>query len=123
MLRIGRLAIAASFAMLLPITAPARKPLPAAKPTVMTLHRGQPGSVDLQTNASTGYTWKVDAPRGIAVTLDKTVPTRPGMAGAPSLVTYRIVGNKRGTYRVVFRYLRPWEGIAIRTLIYRVRIV
>lgn len=91
--------------------------------TIMTLHRGQPGSVELQTNASTGYAWKVDAQRGIEVTLAGVAPTRPGMVGAPSVATYRILGRKRGTYRIVFRYMRPWEGKAVRTLTYRVRIV
>lgn len=91
--------------------------------TAITLHRGEPGSVELQTNASTGYGWKVDADRGIDVTLIKTIPTRPGMVGAPSIATYRILGRKRGSYRIVFRYMRPWEGKAVRTLRYRVRIV
>jgi predicted secreted protein len=86
------------------------------------LRRGQSASVELQTNASTGYGWKVDADRGISVTLVATVATRPGMAGAPSVATYRIVGTKRGMYRIVFRYMRPWEGKAVRTLTYLVRI-
>ena len=89
----------------------------------MTLRRGQPASVELQTNASTGYAWKVDADRGIDVTLVATVATRPGMVGAPSVATYRVVGAKRGTYRIVFRYMRPWEGKAVRTLTYLIRIV
>lgn len=86
------------------------------------LRRGQAAVVELQTNASTGYTWKVDAEAGIQVTLASTMPTRPGMVGAPSVATYRITGTKRGTYRIVFRYLRPWENKAVRTLTYRVRI-
>jgi predicted secreted protein len=124
MLSPWRLATAALLAALIPMTAPGAEPRAGAvKPTVMTLHRDQPGDVDLQTNASTGYSWKVDAPRGVEVTLVKTVPTRPGMVGAPSVVTYRIVGTKRGIYRIVFRYMRPWERKAVRTLVYRVRIV
>nr|WP_281178769.1 protease inhibitor I42 family protein [Sphingomonas pruni] len=87
------------------------------------MRRGQPARVDLQTNASTGYMWKVDADRGISVTLVATVATRPGMVGAPSFATYRIVGNRLGMYRIVFRYMRPWEGRAVRTLTHLVRVV
>ena len=106
------------------IAAPADIPLAGANSgKVTTLRRGQSGRVELQTNASTGYSWKVDADRGIRVTLVTTVATRPGMVGAPSLATYRVVGARRGTYRIMFRYMRPWEGKAIRTLTYRVRIV
>jgi predicted secreted protein len=106
------------------IAAPADVPLTGAnsnKP--MTLRRGQAASVELQANASTGYSWKVDAGRGISVTLVTTVATRPGMVGAPSVATYRVVGTRRGMYRIVFRYMRPWEGKAVRTLTYLVRIV
>ncbi len=115
-------AIVASLAIVAPFAASAVD-APAGKATAMTLRRGETGRVELQTNASTGYMWKVDAQRGIDVTLAKTVPTRPGMVGAPSVATWRVVGRKRGTYRIVFRYLRPWEGRAVRTLTYLVRIV
>lgn len=118
------MAIAMSMIAPVAIAAPADIPLAGAnsgKATV--LRRGQAASVELQTNASTGYTWKVDADRGISVTLVTTVATRPGVVGAPSVATYRIVGNRLGTYRVVFRYMRPWKGKAVRTLTYRVRIV
>ncbi len=123
-MRLG-LYLAATISLIAPaaIAAPADLPLTGAnsgKPT--TLRRGQPASVELQTNASTGYNWKVDADRGISVTLVATVATRPGMVGAPSVATYRVVGTKRGTYRIVFRYMRPWEGKAVRTLTYLVRI-
>ncbi len=106
------------------IAAPADLPLAGANSSkATTLRRGQSARVELQTNASTGYTWKVDADRGVSVTLVTTVATRPGMVGAPSLATYRIIGTRRGTYRIVFRYMRPWEGKAVRTLTYIVRIV
>lgn len=106
------------------IAAPADIPLAVANSgKATTLRRGQSARVELQTNASTGYTWKVDADRGIGVTLVTTAATRPGMVGAPSVATYRVVGTRRGTYRIVFRYMRPWEGKAVRTLTYIVRIV
>jgi predicted secreted protein len=117
------MAVAISLIAPAAIAAPADLPLTGAnsnKPT--TLHRGQRASVELQTNASTGYGWKVDADRGINVTLVATVATRPGMAGAPSVATYRVVGTRRGMHRIVFRYMRPWEGKAVRTLTYLVRI-
>jgi predicted secreted protein len=105
------------------IAAPADIPLAGANSGKATiLRRGQSARVELQTNASTGYTWKVDADRGINVTLLTTVATRPGMVGAPSVATYRVVGTRRGAYRIVFRYMRPWEGKAVRTLTYLVRI-
>jgi predicted secreted protein len=120
------MSIAVAILLIVPaaIASPADVPLTGAnsnKP--MTLRRGQPASVELQTNASTGYTWKVDADRGISVTLVASVATRPGMVGAPSVATYRVVGTRRGMYRIVFRYMRPWEGKAVRTLTYLVRIV
>jgi predicted secreted protein len=106
------------------IAAPVDIPLAGANSgKATTLRRGQSARVELQTNASTGYGWKVDADRGISVTLVTTVAaTRPGMVGAPSLATYRVVGTRRGMYRIVFRYMRAWEGKAVRTLTYLVRI-
>jgi predicted secreted protein len=118
------MAVAMSLIAPATIAAPADLPLAGAnsgKP--MTLRRGQPASVELQTNASTGYMWKVDADRGISVRLVATVATRPGMVGAPSVATYRVTGTRLGMYRIVFRYMRPWEGKAVRTLTYLVRIV
>ncbi len=89
----------------------------------MVLHRGQSVGIELQTNPSTGYSWKVDADRGLKVIVTDTVNTRPGVPGAPSVVTYRVVAAKRGTYRLTFRYMRPWEGKAVRTLAYILRVV
>lgn len=106
------------------IAASADLPLTGANSgKVTTLRRGQSARVELQTNASTGYMWRVDADRGISVTLLTTIATRPGMVGAPSVATYRLIGMKRGMYRIVFRYMRPWEGKAVKTLTYLVRIV
>jgi inhibitor of cysteine peptidase len=118
------MAIAMSMVAPVAIAAPADIPLTGANSgKATTLRRGQSARVELQTNASTGYTWKVDADRRISVTLVATVATRPGMVGASSVATYRVVGTRRGTYRIVFRYMRPWEGKAVRTLTYIVRIV
>lgn len=118
------LAIAMSMVAPLAIAAPADIRLAGANSgKATTLRRGQPARVDLQANASTGYMWKVDADRGISVTLVTTTATRPGMVGAPSVATYRVVGNRRGMYRIVFLYMRPWEGRAVRTLTYLVRVV
>jgi predicted secreted protein len=118
-----------SMAIAISMVAPAAIAVPADIPLAgvnsgkaTTLRRGQSASVELQTNASTGYAWKVDADRGISVTLVTAVAIRPGMVGAPSVATYRVVGVKRGMYRIVFRYMRPWEGKAVRTLTYLVRI-
>jgi len=117
------MAIAMSMVAPVAIAAPADIPLTGANSgKATTLRRGQSAHVELQTNASTGYTWKVDADRGISVTLVTTVATRPGLVGAPSVATYRVIGTRRGTYRIVFRYMRPWEGKAVRTLTYLVRI-
>jgi predicted secreted protein len=118
--------MAIAMSMIAPVTiaAPADIPLTGANSgKATTLRRGQSARVELQTNASTGYTWKVDADRGISVTLVATVATRPGMVGAPSVAAYRIVGTRRGMYRIVFRYMRPWEGKAVRSLTFIVRIV
>jgi predicted secreted protein len=118
------MAIAMSMIAPAAFAAPADVPLAGANSgKATTLRRGQSARVELQTNASTGYGWKVDADRGINVTLATAVATRPGMVGAPSLATYRIVGTRRRMYRIVFRYMRPWEGKAVRTLTYLVRII
>jgi len=121
------MAIAISMIAPAAIAVPADIPLAGANSgKATTLRRGQSARVELQTNASTGYMWKVEADRGISVTpvaTVATVATRPGMVGAPSVATYRVVGTRRGMYRIVFRYMRPWEGKAVRTLTYIVRIV
>jgi len=117
--------MAIAMSMIAPVAVAARADIPltgANSGKATTLRRGQSARVELQTNASTGYTWKVDADRGISVTLVTTVATRPGLVGAPSVATYRVIGTRRGTYRIVFRYMRPWEGKAVRTLTYLVRI-
>ena len=117
------LAIAMSMVAPVAIAAPADLPLAGANSgKATTLRRGQSARVELQTNASTGYMWRVDADRGISVTLLTTIASRPGMVGAPSVATYRVIGTKRGMYRIVFRYMRPWEGKAVKTLTYLVRI-
>lgn len=117
------LAIAMSMVAPVAIAAPADLPLAGANSgKATTLRRGQSARVELQTNASTGYMWRVDADRGISVTLLTTTASRPGMVGAPSVATYRVIGTKRGMYRIVFRYMRPWEGKAVKTLTYLVRI-
>lgn len=118
--------MAVAMSMIAPLAVAALADIPLAGANggkATTLRRGQPARVELQTNASTGYMWKVDADRGISVTLVTTTGTRRGMVGAPSVATYRVVGNRRGMYRIVFRYMRPWEGRAVRTLIYLVRVV
>lgn len=123
-MRIG-LFMAIAMSMIAPVAIAASADIPLAGANsgkTTTLRRGQSARVELQANASTGYTWKVEVDRGISVSLVATVATRPGMVGAPSVATYRIVGTRRGMYRVVFRYMRPWEGKAVRTLIYLVRI-
>ena len=117
--------MAIAMSMIAPVAVAARADIPltgANSGKATTLRRGQSARVELQTNASTGYTWKVDADRGSSVTLVTTVATRPGLVGAPSVATYRVIGTRRGTYRIVFRYMRPWEGKAVRTLTYLVRI-
>lgn len=117
------LAIAMSMVAPVAIAAPADLPLAGANSgKATTLRRGQSARVELQTNASTGYMWRVDADRGISVTLLTTIASRPGMVGAPSVANYRVIGTKRGMYRIVFRYMRPWEGKAVKTLTYLVRI-
>lgn len=123
-MRIG-LFMAIAMSMIAPVAIAASADIPLAGANsgkTTTLRRGQSARVELQANASTGYTWKVEVDRGISVSLVATVATRPGMVGAPSVATYRIVGTRRGMYRVVFRYMRPWEAKAVRTLIYLVRI-
>ena len=117
--------MAIAMSMIAPVAVAARADIPltgANSGKATTLRRGQSAHVELQTNASTGYTWKVDADRAISVTLVTTIATRPGLVGAPSVATYRVIGTRRGTYRIVFRYMRPWEGKAVRTLTYLVRI-
>jgi len=117
--------MAIAMSMIAPVAVAARADIPltgANSGKATTLRRGQSARVELQTNASTGYTWKVDADRAISVTLVTTIATRPGLVGAPSVATYRVIGTRRGTYRIVFRYMRPWEGKAVRTLTYLVRI-
>lgn len=123
-MRIG-LFMAIAMSMIAPVAIAASADIPLAGANsgkTTTLRRGQSARVELQANASTGYTWKVEVDRGISVSLVATVATRPGMVGAPSVATYRIVGTRRGMYRVAFRYMRPWEAKAVRTLIYLVRI-
>lgn len=88
-----------------------------------TIRRHQTVRLSLQTNPSTGYSWEVQADRGLRVTETGARPTRPGVPGAPSMAGYDITAPRSGRYTVVFRYARPWERkVAAQTLTYRFRV-
>lgn len=88
-----------------------------------TIRRHQTVRLRLQANPSTGYSWQVEADRGLRVTETGARPSRPGVPGAPSMAGYDITAPRSGRYTVVFRYVRPWERkAAVRTLTYRFRV-
>lgn len=88
-----------------------------------TIRRHQTVRLRLQTNPSTGYSWEVKADRGLRVAETGAKPSRPGVPGAPSMAGYDISASRSGRYKVVLRYVRPWERkAAARTLTYRFRV-
>lgn len=104
-------------------------PLPAPVATVapdgaILLKPGQPWTVDLHGNATTGYVWQVESDPAVKVDTIKSVPDSkdPTIVGSGSTETYRVVADRPGLWTVTFRYLRPWEGTAVETRVYRFRV-
>ncbi|HPB62442.1 MAG TPA: protease inhibitor I42 family protein [Mesotoga sp.] len=85
--------------------------------------------VELVENASTGYTWSYEVSDPSFLTLvsketaESSVDT-PVIAGSPSTVTWLFSPNKSGSFSLVFRLFRAWEGeeTAIDVRVYNVEV-
>jgi len=75
--------------------------------------------IDLESNPTTGYQWQYDTKQdGIIKEVSKKykkddVPE--GITGSGGIDIWTFEGIKKGSTEVTFKYLRPWEGEAIKT--------
>ncbi|MFZ1679970.1 MAG: protease inhibitor I42 family protein [Rhizobiaceae bacterium] len=82
--------------------------------------RGAEQLIELPGNPSTGYRWRYDpaasagADHVAIVELGYQAPESP-MPGAPAVFAFRVDCVSAGDARLVFRYLRPWEDVAVET--------
>lgn len=78
--------------------------------------------IDLESNPTTGYQWQYDINEdGIIKEVSKNykkddVPE--GITGSGGTDIWTFEGVKEGSTEVIFKYLRPWEGEAIKTKIF-----
>ena len=76
--------------------------------------------IELPGNPSTGYRWRYDPADSAGtdhveiVELGYQAPETP-MPGAPAVFAFRVDCVSPGDARLVFRYLRPWENVAVET--------
>jgi inhibitor of cysteine peptidase len=85
--------------------------------------------VELAENASTGYTWsyQLSDPSFLTLVSKETAESSadtPVMAGSPSTVTWLFSPNKSGSFSLVFKLFRAWEGeeAAIDVRVYNVEV-
>lgn len=70
--------------------------------------------VELEENASTGYTWEFEVSDPQALTLlsreATSLSSDPNIVGGPSSVTWLFSAQKTGPLTLIFRLYRSWEG-------------
>lgn len=85
---------------------------PTAEIVRKKVHTGEEFSVKLESNPTTGYSWRMALspdPGVVQSAGDRYVAPNTEMMGAPGqeIWTFRAVGE--GSTRIVLEYVRPWE--------------
>ncbi|HWV40132.1 protease inhibitor I42 family protein [Pseudorhodoplanes sp.] len=82
---------------------------------------GQPATIELEENPSTGYSWTIDAQASSNLAnlrIDDLGFSHNAdgkrLVGAPGLHRWSVQATKPGNARVVFVYRRPWETSVAR---------
>lgn len=73
---------------------------------------GEPFSITLTTNPSTGYSWEIDAPIDRLEILEREYVHSSHLIGAGGQETIRFRARSVGEATIVCRYRRPWEQAA-----------
>lgn len=78
-----------------------------------TLEVGQTLAIDLDENASTGYTWTIDSyDQDILESLGSTPRYSSGPVGSGGQITFTFRGIATGTGQIRLKNWREWEGDA-----------
>lgn len=82
-----------------------------------TMNVGESGSIVLQGNPTTGYTWhySVDNSDIVGVS-EETYTPDSDLVGAGGTYTWKVGALKKGTAKITFKYYRDWEGESSATL-------
>jgi inhibitor of cysteine peptidase len=80
---------------------------------------GQTYSIDLDSNPTTGYSWKLANPTNsvfMLVTNNYEPGKHPaGMAGVGGVEHWTIKATQKGRAQLTLEYMRPWEKVAVKT--------
>lgn len=95
--------------------------------TVLTLEIDQIAKIELESNITTGYTWKISglSNDGVLKQLGKDqYLSQSDRIGAGGLQIFSFQGIKSGEAKIIFEYLRPWEKVRdpIKRYIVRVKV-
>lgn len=72
--------------------------------------------IKLEGNPTTGYTWvKTIEKEGIVNLEERILPLEPNIVGGPSIFEYTLMPISVGHTYIKFEYMRPWEGVAIKS--------
>ncbi|MBQ9551766.1 MAG: protease inhibitor I42 family protein [Clostridia bacterium] len=80
--------------------------------------------IALESNPSTGYNWEYELSDSavIKVTDDQFIAGNRELVGTPGTRMVSFKGLTAGTATVTFRYLRSWEGEAVRMVVIRITV-
>jgi predicted secreted protein len=94
------------------------------KSGVATYNLGQPFTIDLDENPTTGYQWQAETTPGLVI-VSSTYSNRcpPGIQGCGGIHTWVLKGTQRGLQQFIAHYSRSWEPDPIKTEIVTVEIV
>jgi len=77
---------------------------------VLNVKAGEPFSVELENNATTGYKWQLKSDDAAIEILSQNYSiTQPVIPGKPGKTIFTLRINTRGTYHVDFILKRAWE--------------
>jgi inhibitor of cysteine peptidase len=96
-----------------------------ADESALTLPPGATATVQLEENASTGFTWIIDTAHSanldlVAIEDAGSVPTHPDAPGEPPIVgaprqrSWQVRALHPGHARIVWIYQRSWENLPIK---------
>lgn len=93
-------------------------------PGVETYNVGQPFTVDLDENPTTGYQWDAHTTPGLQIISSTYSNTcRPGILGCGGVRTWILKGTQKGLQQFTAYYARSWEPDPIQTRIITVGII
>ena len=80
---------------------------------------GQTYSIDLDSNPTTGYSWKLASPTNsvfMLVTNSYEQGKHPnGMVGVGGVEHWTFKSIQKGRAELTLEYMRPWEKVAVKT--------